>query len=84
MRAVDGGGMPAYDAAQPSWRGPRARKLMCPVPAAPAGVRRAGLGACRAADGGVGVEGEGAEGVHVDYAPRCALDIERITSILMS
>ena len=51
------------------------------VPAARAGGRRAGLGACRPGDGGVGVGGEGAEGVCVDYALRPRLMLSARTAV---
>ena len=53
---------------QPGGRGRRARRLMCAVPAAPAGGRHAWLGAGWPGDGGVGVGERGREGVNVDYA----------------
>ena len=56
--------------------GPRREHLRAPpghgrppaVPAAPAGERRAGLGARWPGDGGAGKGREGAEGANVDYA----------------
>ena len=62
--------MPAYDAVQPGGRGRRARWLMCAVPAAPAGLRCAGLGVRPGNEGA----GKGRVGADVDYAQEDWLD----------
>lgn len=57
--AVDSGARTRSRARASGRAGPAA------VPAAPTGGRRAGLGACRPGDRGVGVGGEGAESVRL-------------------
>jgi hypothetical protein len=67
---VDGGGVPAYDAAQSGGRGRRARRLlMCAVAAAP---ERPASEYGRLCHGDGGPEGGRPvpEGANVDYAPR--------------
>jgi len=59
-----------WDAAQPGWRGRRARQpVMCAVPTAPAWLQRAGLGAdvMGTRDDAAGERGRWAS--NVDYAP---------------